>query len=99
MSSEGGKSEESIEILLVEPTPGDSRLYTESFKHAKILNNLHVVTDGESALDLVQQRDPYTDSPRPELILLEPQLPGRDGMETLAESVVRCSVDHRSPFA
>lgn len=85
MSSEGGKSEESIEILLVEPNPGDSRLFAESFKDAKILNNLHVVTDDEGALDFVHQREPYANSPRPELILLEPQLPGRDGMEILAE--------------
>lgn len=85
MNAEGETSEESIEILLVEPNPGDSRLFTESFKDAKILNNLHVVADGESALDFLHQRGPHADSPRPELILLEPQLPGRDGMEILTE--------------
>ncbi|RQG91568.1 response regulator [Natrarchaeobius halalkaliphilus] len=79
------QSQEPIEILLVEPNPGDSRLFTESFKDAKIVNNLHVVSDGEAALDFVNQRDDYADRPRPDLILLEPRLPGKSGMEVLAE--------------
>lgn len=85
MSFEDENPGDSIEILLIEPNPGDTRLFTESFKEAKILNNLHTVSDGDSALDFVHQRGDYTGESRPDLILLEPQLPGDDGMEVLSE--------------
>ncbi|SFG07924.1 Response regulator receiver domain-containing protein [Halopelagius inordinatus] len=74
-----------IEILLVEPSPGDTRLFTEQFKDAKILNSLNAVTDGESALDYVHRRGDYADAPRPDLILLELQLPGKSGVKVLSE--------------
>ncbi|MFC6825895.1 response regulator [Halopelagius fulvigenes] len=74
-----------IEILLVEPSPGDTRLFTEQFEDAKILNTLNAVSDGESALDYVHRRGEYEDAPCPDLILLELQLPGKSGIEVLSE--------------
>ena len=74
-----------VDILLVEPNPGDVRLFTEQFKEAKIMNTIHTVSDGESALDFVYQRGEYADEPRPDIILLDPQLPGISGMDVLSE--------------
>lgn len=74
-----------IEILLVEPSPGDARLFTEQFEDAKILNTLNAVSDGEAALDYVHQRGEFEDVPSPDLILLELQLPGKSGIEVLSE--------------
>ena len=76
---------EAIDILLVEPNPGDTRLFTETFREAKIMNTIHAVPDGESALDFVRKRGEHADGPRPDIILLDPQLPGKSGMEVLAE--------------
>ena len=76
---------EPIDILLVEPNPGDTRLFTENFRDAKLMNTVHAVTDGEEALDFLHQRNDYEDAPRPDLILLEPQLPGTSGTEVLSE--------------
>lgn len=73
-----------IEILLVEPNPGDARLFTESFGEAKIRNTVQTASDGEAALDHLHRRGDHADDPRPDLVLLEPQLPGDDGMEVLA---------------
>lgn len=85
MTAEDERRDEPIEILLVEPNPGDTRLFTESFRDGKLANNLHTVPDGETALDFVHQRGAYSDEPRPDLVLLEPRLPGTSGMEVLAE--------------
>lgn len=85
MNAEDARGDERIEILLVEPNPGDTRLFTESFKDAKLTNNIFTVSDGESALDFVHQRGEYTDVPRPDLVLLEPQLPGTSGETVIAE--------------
>lgn len=74
-----------IDILLVEPNHGDVRLFEENFKEGKILNTVHTVSDGETALDFVNQRGDYADAPAPDIILLEPQLPGKSGMEVLSE--------------
>ncbi|RQG90359.1 response regulator [Natrarchaeobius halalkaliphilus] len=74
-----------IDILLVEPNPGDTRLFTETFEEAKVMNAVHDVSSGEDALDFVHQRGAYEDSPRPDVILLDPQLPGKSGMDVLAE--------------
>ena len=76
---------ERIDILLVEPNPGDARLFAESFSDGKLLNNTHTVTDSEAALDFVQQRGEYAEMPQPDLVLLEPRLPGKTGMEVLSE--------------
>ncbi|WP_440764940.1 response regulator [Natronorubrum sp. DTA7] len=80
-----GEIGETIDILLVEPNPGDMRLFEENFREAKLMNAVHAVTDGEAALEFVNQRGEYADAPRPDLILLEPQLPGQSGMEVLAQ--------------
>ncbi len=75
----------SIEILLVEDNPGDVRLTREVLKGAKILNRLHVVEDGVAALDFLYLRGAYTQVPRPDLILLDLNLPRKNGREVLAE--------------
>lgn len=74
-----------IEILLVEDNPGDVLLTKEALTEAKVYNNLHVVGDGDAALDFLNKQGEYTDVPRPELVLLDLNLPGRDGREVLAE--------------
>ncbi|SEH14688.1 Response regulator receiver domain-containing protein [Natronorubrum sediminis] len=74
-----------VDILLVEPNPGDTRLFSENFKDAKLLNTIHSVSNGELALEFVHQRNEYENAPRPDIILLEPQLPGTSGMDVLAE--------------
>jgi CheY-like chemotaxis protein len=75
----------SIEILLVEDSPSDANLTIRSFNQAKIANNLHWITDGETAMDYLRQRGEYEDATRPDLILLDLNLPGMDGREILAE--------------
>ncbi|MBN1167201.1 MAG: response regulator [Methanospirillaceae archaeon] len=74
-----------IEILLVEDNPGDVRLTREGLKEAKMVNNLHVVMDGVEAMDFLYKRGKYTDAPRPDMILLDLNLPKKDGREVLAE--------------
>lgn len=74
-----------IEILLVEDNPGDVRLTQEALKEGKIHNHLNVASDGAKALDFLFRRGPYTDAPRPDLILLDLNLPKKDGREVLAE--------------
>ncbi len=74
-----------IDILLVEDSPGDARLTREALKEARILNALHVVQDGFEALAFLRRQGPYGDSPRPDLILLDLNLPKKDGREVLAE--------------
>jgi chemotaxis family two-component system response regulator Rcp1 len=74
-----------IEILLVEDNPGDVRLTLEALKDAKIWNRLHVVEDGVAALDFLYQREPYAQAPRPDLILLDLNLPKKNGREVLAD--------------
>ncbi|ELY68744.1 response regulator [Natrinema versiforme] len=77
--------EEAITILLVEPNPGDARLFSESFEDANIASRIHTVTDGEAALDFVHQRKAHSESPRPDMILLDFQLPDVDGADVLSE--------------
>lgn len=79
------RTDERVELLLIEPNPGDTRLFTESFREGKLANNLHTVPDGETALDFIHQRGAYSDQPRPDLVLLEPRLPGKSGMDVLSE--------------
>lgn len=76
---------EPIDILLVEPSPGDTRLFTESFRDGKLANCLHTVADGEAAIDFIHQRGEFADAPRPNLVLLEPNLPGTSGTDVLSE--------------
>lgn len=73
-----------VEVLLVEDNPGDVRLTREALKEGKVWNNLHVVEDGEAAIAFMKQTGPYANSPRPDLILLDLNLPRKDGREVLA---------------
>lgn len=72
-----------IEILLVEDNPADIRLAKEALRDGKVINNLSVVTDGAEAISYVCQRGKYSDSPVPDLILLDLNLPKKSGMEVL----------------
>ena len=74
-----------IEILMVEDSPTDVLLTREALEHAKVLNHLHVVEDGVQAMAFLRKQGPYADAPRPGLILLDLNLPKKDGREVLAE--------------
>ena len=74
-----------VDVLLVEDDEGDILMTREAFEFHKIRNPLHVVTDGERALQFVRQTGPFADAPRPGLILLDINLPRLSGLEVLAE--------------
>ena len=84
MSAQLPNSLRAIEILMVEDNPGDVRLTREAFKHHKVWNELHVVEDGVAALDFLHRRPPYEQAPRPDLVLLDLNLPRKDGRQVLA---------------
>ena len=75
----------SIRVLLVEDNPGDVRLMEEAFRDAKVHLELHVARDGVEALEFMLRVGEFGDSPRPDLILLDLNLPRKDGREVLAE--------------
>ncbi|GAB3671166.1 response regulator [Halopiger thermotolerans] len=79
----GPLTEDAMTILLVEPNPGDARLFDESFADANIACDVHTVSDGESALDFVHRRNDHADRPRPDLVLLDFHLPGVSGEDVL----------------
>jgi chemotaxis family two-component system response regulator Rcp1 len=72
-----------IEILLIEDNPGDIRLTQEGFKEAKRVNRLHVVMDGIEAMDFLYKKGRFTNAIRPDLILLDLNLPKKDGRKVL----------------
>ncbi|MEU2156203.1 response regulator [Streptomyces sp. NPDC019396] len=72
-----------IEVLLVEDDPGDELMTREAFEDNKIGNTLHVVRDGQEALDFLYRRGEHGDAPRPDLILLDLNLPKYDGRQVL----------------
>jgi CheY-like chemotaxis protein len=74
-----------VDVLLVEDDEGDVLMTREAFEFHKIRNPLHVVTDGEQALQFLRQAGPFADAPRPGLILLDVNLPRLSGLEVLAE--------------
>jgi CheY-like chemotaxis protein len=76
---------ETIEVLLVEDDPGDVLLIEEAFEFNKVRNSLNVVSDGVEALEFLRREGRYADAPRPGLILLDLNLPRKDGREVLAE--------------
>jgi CheY-like chemotaxis protein len=79
-----------VEILLVDDNPGDVRLTQEIFKDGKVCNNLQVVGDGAEAMALLRREGDYTNAPRPDLIVLDLNLPKKDGREVLAEIKADC---------
>ena len=74
-----------IEILLVEDNPGDSRLAKEALKESKLKNNLYVAEDGVEAMNFLYKTGKYSKMPRPDLVILDLNLPKKDGREVLAE--------------
>lgn len=79
------KRSEPRHVLLVEDNPGDIRLMEEAVKEGAFTSNMHVTRDGEQAMDFLRHQGSYADSPRPDLILLDLNLPRKSGREVLAE--------------
>jgi len=73
-----------VEILLVEDNPGDVRLTQEALKEGKVYNNLHWAKDGVEALEFLKRQGKHAKAPRPDIILLDLNLPKKDGREVLA---------------
>lgn len=84
MNTLGGRAEP-IEILLVEDSPSDVDLTREALEDTKVSNNLSVVSDGVEALAFLRREGRFADAPHPDLILLDLNLPKKDGREVLAE--------------
>ncbi|MFD0774694.1 response regulator [Streptomonospora algeriensis] len=76
---------QAIEVLLVEDDPGDVLMTKEAFQEHKVSNHLHVVSDGVEALSFLRREGEYADAPKPHLILLDLNLPRKDGREVLEE--------------
>ena len=74
-----------IDILLVEDSPSDVAMTVAAFREGRIANDLHVVTDGNEALAYLRKQPPFTDTRRPDIVLLDLNLPKIDGREVLAE--------------
>ncbi|MFD5632893.1 response regulator [Streptomyces sp. NPDC058122] len=83
-----------IDVLLVEDDPGDELMTREAFEDNKIGNTLHVVRDGEEALDFLYRRGAHADAPRPDLILLDLNLPKYDGRQVLEKIKSDPSLSH-----
>jgi two-component system, chemotaxis family, response regulator Rcp1 len=83
-----------VEILLVEDSPVDVMMTKEFFAGGRICNNLHVVEDGEEAVDFLYKRGDYSAAPSPDVILLDLNLPRKDGREVLAEIKQDSSLRH-----
>lgn len=77
--------ERAINILLIEDNPGDARLTLEAFRDAKVPNDVQVVVDGVEAMAFLHREDKYANAPRPDLILLDLNLPRKDGRQVLDE--------------
>jgi CheY-like chemotaxis protein len=74
-----------VEILLVEDSPSDTEITIEALREAKVRNHLNIVEDGVQALEFLRRQGKYSAAPRPDLILLDLNLPRKDGREVLAE--------------
>ena len=80
-----GNGAKPVDILLVEDNPGDVRLTQEALKDAKLAVNLHVVNDGLEAMAFMRKEGQYAGKPRPDIVLLDLNLPKKDGREVLAD--------------
>lgn len=80
-----GSDLKAIDVLLVEDDEGDVLMTREAFEHYKIRNELHVVRDGEQAVQFLRKEGEFADAPRPDLVLLDLNLPRFDGRQVLAE--------------
>lgn len=89
-----GTDADPIEVLLVEDSPGDVRLTREAFKDAKVHISLNVVSDGIEAMAFLKHEGQYANVPRPDLVLLDLNLPKKDGREVLEE--IKESLDLKS---
>jgi chemotaxis family two-component system response regulator Rcp1 len=89
-----GMKVQPVEILLVEDNPVDVMMTKEAFCGSRVRNNLHVVEDGEEAMDFLQKRGKYSSAPLPDVILLDLNLPRKDGREVLAEIKADPSLRH-----
>jgi len=74
-----------VEILLVEDNPGDERLTREALREGKVYHNLHWVKDGVQAMEFLRRQGKYASVPRPDIVLLDLNLPKKDGREVLEE--------------
>jgi len=83
-----------IQVLLVEDNPGDVRLTQEALRDAKVRNNLHVVADGVDAMAFLRQEGRYEGVPRPDLVLLDLNLPKKGGLEVLDEIKIDPDLQH-----
>lgn len=84
MTAPSPQTERQIEVLLVEDDPGDVLMTREAFADYKLRNQLHVVDDGVQALEFLRQEGRFADAPRPDIVLLDLNLPRMDGREVLA---------------
>lgn len=89
-----GTKLEPVEILLVEDNPVDAMLTREAFREARVCNNLHITEDGEEAMDFLYKRGKYASAPSPAIILLDLNLPRKDGREVLAEIKENVTLRH-----
>lgn len=78
-----GPERRPVDVLFVEDNPGDVRLTEEAFEQARVDNEFHVVTDGDEALDYLYRRGEYSTADRPDIVLLDLNLPGTGGLEVL----------------
>ena len=74
-----------VQILLVEDSPSDAAMTKAALREARIANDVHVVGDGEKAIDFLRRQGAYAEAPRPDLVLLDLNLPRKDGREVLAD--------------
>lgn len=94
MSESSPAADRAPDLLLVEDNPGDARLVEEVVGSDQSTEELHVVSDGDEALDFVYQRGDHADAPLPNLVLLDWNLPGTDGEEVLTELKADSDLEH-----